>query len=763
MVVGVPASKMATGPEPLDMLEQLKDQVHCVVCLDVFTEPKTLPCLHSFCTSCLERMPQEKKGYVYALNCPVCRTPASVPTEGVRGYPIAFHINNLIDVYQKLSKVKQRQTLCENCSERNATGHCNECNQFLCTACIDMHKKWAMFSHHVIKSVEEMATSSVGSMITAKKSEKFEAESCKKHGKPLEIYCEKCEEVICSNCTVKIHKDHEYDLISDTYPKHQAIIEASLKPVDKEIRRATNVFAELEKRKKKVKEKGESVKREIRGMVEHIIGILQESEASLTERVDKITQGEEEELIEKSKSVDMALGHMKSCHDFVTQLLSIGNPQQVLVSKKQMMDRMSSVLEMVDLQSFQVKEEFDIQFNADSNIETTAGFLGDVTVVLPQASTPDYGRGQFTCGSIEMKESNVTIPLVIKGAFSHLDDVSISCSLVPEGEKKNKGIKTTIKGESGNYSLSCVPNSNGRHNLTVFANETKIGTKSIVIPFNPYLKVISPVSFLQKLDSPYGVSISPSGTIAVVECSSNSVSILNTKGQKICSIGGRETDRGGQTKFNYPRGVAITHDNHVLVSDNHRLQKVTLEGKVVETIGHPGSGDLEFNTPCGVKINEENGKVYIVESSNHRVQVLNQDLTFSHKFGTQGTGPGQFTRPRDIAFDKAGNIYITDAGNHRIQKFSASGKFVCHIGSPGNGQGQLGRPHGIAVDAYNMVHVAEVANHRVSSFTSDGEFIRCFGDEGSGRDQFKGAGGMTMGTDGRLYICDFYNKRVAVY
>lgn len=749
-----------------DPLEQLKDQVHCVVCLDVYDQPRTLPCLHSFCTLCLENLPQKKEGYRYVIVCPICRTKVDVPNDGVRCFPNAFHINNLIEVYQKLTKVKGKSTLCENCNEGNATGHCAQCRQFLCNDCITTHKKWTMFSQHVIKSLEEMAHTSVDTMITAKKSEKLEVQSCKKHNKPLEIYCETCDEVICSNCTVKLHKDHEYDLISDTYEKQQQIIESHLKPVEEEIRKATVVSNDLEKRRKKVKEKGKVVKRDIHRMVEDVISILQRSEASLTQKVDKIMQGEEEELTEKSKSVEMALGHMRSCQDFVTQLLSIGNEQQVLVSKKQMIDRMSSVVQMVNLESLQVKEEFDLQFNPDSTVETAARSIGDVSLVLPQSSTPDYTASQFTCGAIAMNKSKVRIPIVIKGAFSHLDEVKVTCSVAQEGEKKGKAILANVISDAtqGNYSINCHPVSNGRHQLAVFANDTKIGTRSIVIPFNPYLQVINPVTFLQKLDSPYGVSVSPSGIVAVVECSSNSVSVLDSKGHKMKSVGGKEGgEKNGQAKFNYPRGVALTHDNHILVSDNHRLQKVTLDGKLVEIIGQPGMGDLEFNTPCGVKVHEEDGKVYIVESSNHRVQVLNPDLTFSHKFGSQGAGPGQFTRPRDIAFDLKGNIYITDAGNHRIQKFSPQGEYICSIGGPGCGAGQLSRPHGIAVDAYGMVHVAEVANHRVSSFTVDGDFVRSFGEEGSGRDQFKGAGGMAIGSDGRLYICDFYNKRVAVY
>ncbi len=67
---------------------------------------------------------------------------------------------------------------------------------------------------------------------------------------------------------------------------------------------------------------------------------------------------------------------------------------------------------------------------------------------------------------------------------------------------------------------------------------------------------------------------------------------------------------------------------------------------------------------------------------NHRVRVLNSDLTFSSLFGKKGSGKGQFHEPYDIACDSTGNVYVcvADNGNHRIQDFTAEGKFLRMFG-----------------------------------------------------------------------------------
>ena len=82
----------------------------------------------------------------------------------------------------------------------------------------------------------------------------------------------------------------------------------------------------------------------------------------------------------------------------------------------------------------------------------------------------------------------------------------------------------------------------------------------------------------------------------------------------------------------------------------------------------------------------------MADSNNHRVQVLNPDLTFSHTFGKKGSGKGQFQYPRGIASDSTGKVYVTDRDNHRIQVFTAEGKFLRMFGQCGQGRGEMDWP-----------------------------------------------------------------------
>ena len=92
--------------KPSSGLLKLEEQLTCPVCLDLYTNPKILPCHHSLCQECLEGLPQEReaRGDTYYLSCPTCRQRTEVPREGVGAFPVAFTLNNLKEITQSLKK-----------------------------------------------------------------------------------------------------------------------------------------------------------------------------------------------------------------------------------------------------------------------------------------------------------------------------------------------------------------------------------------------------------------------------------------------------------------------------------------------------------------------------------------------------------------------------------------------------------------------------------------------------------------------------------
>ncbi len=105
-------------------------------------------------------------------------------------------------------------------------------------------------------------------------------------------------------------------------------------------------------------------------------------------------------------------------------------------------------------------------------------------------------------------------------------------------------------------------------------------------------------------------------------------------------------------------------------------------------------------------------------------------VNFETKWGTEGTGDGQFDHPKSVAVDDDGYVYVADSGNKRIQKFDSNGNFITKWGSNGTGDGQFIDLNDVAVDTNGNIYVAE--NHwssvspndmRIQKFDSNGVFI----------------------------------------
>ena len=114
-----------------------------------------------------------------------------------------------------------------------------------------------------------------------------------------------------------------------------------------------------------------------------------------------------------------------------------------------------------------------------------------------------------------------------------------------------------------------------------------------------------------------------------------------------------------------------------------------------------------------------------------------------------GTPGSTFSRPTDVAWDKAGNIYITDGigTTNRVAKFDKDGKFLTQWGSTGTGQGQFQGVKSIAVSAAGDVYVADRGNKRIQVFDADGKFKSEFGGVGTPQTLC-----MTRGATQYLYV-----------
>jgi len=264
---------------------------------------------------------------------------------------------------------------------------------------------------------------------------------------------------------------------------------------------------------------------------------------------------------------------------------------------------------------------------------------------------------------------------------------------------------------------------------------------------------------------------------------------------------GSKGDQDGESttaQFNKPNGVAVDAEGNVIVCDssNHRIRKIAPDGQVSTLAGcgsrgyqddHLDGYMAQFCKPHGICV-APSGDVYVSDTYNHRIRKITPDgkvftLTGSKGRGYQDGGKllAQFNYPMGICADAAGNLYVADTYNHRIRKITPRGWVSTLAGTGTEGFrdsdkaecARFNTPYGVAVDADGNVHVADSANHRIRTITPWGRVFTLAGDGEIGHNdveeekaakwaRFDNPLGLTVDAGGNVIVADGGNHCLRV-
>jgi len=264
--------------EKSELNEYIENVTRCSICLEDLTNPKSLPCLHTFCLSCVEghcgdKQPEDD------LQCPVCRSVFKIPRDG----PASLQHNFFLDQLTELKNVSQRQLLervwCEACEDENtdATMYCVDCRQQLCERCSIPHRKIRTAPHKVVPLNQDLQAE----VLTSRGAQ------CRRHVEEREkLYCFNCMDNICLMCFAVEHQQHkcqEIAIAAESF-RHQLAtvgdkISAQISSV-RQLMALTEVtrsefLNEVKKLQKVIEQRGEEVKRAVDNCVKTAIQQLE--------------------------------------------------------------------------------------------------------------------------------------------------------------------------------------------------------------------------------------------------------------------------------------------------------------------------------------------------------------------------------------------------------------------------------------------------------------------------------------------------------
>lgn len=177
------------------------------------------------------------------------------------------------------------------------------------------------------------------------------------------------------------------------------------------------------------------------------------------------------------------------------------------------------------------------------------------------------------------------------------------------------------------------------------------------------------------------------------------------------------------------------------------------------------------------------GNTYISDGYiNSRVAKVDKDGNWLKSWGERGTGPGQFHTPHSIALDPQGRVYVADRSNRRIQVFDGEGtflkQFTIDVPVPPGARAAIGyAPDEAAIAAGTfapgspwaicispgpnpVLYSADAFPGRIYKMTLDGKLLGVLGESGKQPKQFGWIHQMTCPSENVLFVAELLNWRV---
>ena len=718
----------------------LKKEAECPLCLETVKNPKTLPCLHSFCLECLDRHSNFARRQLKAtIKCPVCQTSFQIPeTDTFENLPSSFHLNRLVDVLALEDGSAQSQR-CNSCDENNtATCYCFVCQNFLCAPCFEAHQRLKASRGHRNVLMDKLQAQDVQELIhrPVMCSQQYHEDQ------PLEFYCEDCKVLICHKCTVVSHDRHsKTDTKKAAQEQKMQMTDAVAKVKAEMVRYESEIKKQTDLRNKNRIEILNKEKK-MTDTVEKLIHDLREHERKMKGKFREIYEAEQKHHATRLENFELVVTQLKSCFERCQSILERNFSVEILQTNHAILRRCN---ELLNVRKPDLYMSPHIHYLVEKKLD-----LMDRVVVTKTDPSKCLAEGQ---GSKEVKERKETYFVIVtkdsEGFQCYQQDDKIKVNiLTPEGDHLKTDIKDT---KDGKYTVTYTPESAGQHRVEILVNgqpltgspwivqvhqhqyqfafqfgssgegrgefygtcindidvSHKTGTIAVAEEWNERIQLCSSEGKFRKeirLDAiPWSVAFTDSGDLlTLVPESDKKLRRFSEEGHFIKHINDKHLDE--------PLHLSIATDGRMIITDERdkKIKVLSPDGNdLLQSFSAPHRDKSPF---CAIYHQD---KFFASYSFANCVKVFDKTGVYLHDIGCEGSNDGQFNGPQGLVIDKYNRLIVCDKDNERLQLFTLSGKFLSKI------DGQYlknGFPSYVAINSGDSLILADSNNGLISVF-----------------------------------------------
>ena len=673
------------------LLDNLHEEVSCSVCMCPFTEPKQLPCLHSFCLKCLNGIHRTSPRRD-VISCPECRKEIRIPASGNPSeFPTNFRINSLLDVLA-IKECNTTGVKCGNCDKTsNNCFYCFQCCAFWCENFITGHNIIRANKEHRVLAIKDFQDQDIEDVL---KRPAF-CQIKRHEDKALEFFCKNCKVAICNSCVVTLHDGHAKVLLEDGANEHRLRMESLIKSLDEKAEEKRNEISELDQSSIDVQVEVADVKSKVQATADQMMAIIEARKQDIFGAVDNEAKESLECFALRKDQAENQLHVIESAIEETRQLLRRSSSAEILGFN----ETFETILQEQEAQGKSDLERIPrFNFTEDKELISmlnTKGF-GSVKTVFNKIKTQQSGaEGKENSKAItgfeekHVRGNSFEVPIQTRRfrpvlSFGECGQ-SVGKLSRPWGVAVNNRNEIAVT-ELFNHRVS-VFSSDGTH-LRSFRGKGR-----------------NPGEFY----CPSGIAFDNNGNIIVADHENNRVQVFRGNGEFLTKFG----DKGNvDHQLHNPEGLSVTSNGDIIVADagNKLIKIFSLRGQFKRKFG--GQGSLSYPYHC---IQTE--QYFIVsDEGEHCIKVFDLEGNFVFKFGKEGNKEGEFNEPRHLSVNRDGHLMVCDSRNNRVQVFELSGKFVTKFGTEGRGKGELSWPQSTANLSDGRIVVSDSSNNRIQIF-----------------------------------------------
>ena len=742
------------------LLHNLNEEVSCSVCMSTFTDPKILPCFHTFCLHCLNEL-QRTSGKHGEITCPECRRKFQVPGSGYpKDLPANFRMNSLLDV-MAIQKCNVAGVKCGNCEKTSAQSfYCFKCCTFWCNDCIAAHNIIRANKDHKVLAIKDFQDQDIENVLRR-------PVFCQKEhheNKKLKFFCKDCEVAICNTCVVTLHEGHVKVPLQDAANERKLRLESVLESKKEKALRKRNMITRLQSECNEIKEQVACVKKSAQNLVDNLMRVIEAKKQEIFKEVDDKAQQSIERLVEQQSDVENELQRIETLIEKTETFLKRSTNAEIVHLNTLFQEVVTDEAELVDCDR---KDLGHFVFFANKSLTAKANSegVGSLKQIISQTKSRNStaeGKG-ITDVTVGLEAQFV---LTTRNAKN--EQCYEQCDIVTVEIRNDDGRECATEAQ-------VQDNKDGSYNISYFAKEAGACRTSVMIngehvsgsPFTVQVKPrqYKPVlSFGRKgsswssgkFDCPWGVAVNERNEIAVTDSSNTRVQIFSCNGKFIRSFGKKGVKKG---EFKDPSGIAYLNNGNIVVADTYsdRLQIFTERGEYLAQIGSEEIPDHQFNSPMGLSVDND-GNIIVADSDNKLIKIFTPSGQFLRKFG----GEDLLVDPYHC-IQKDQYFIVSDEGDHSIKVFNTDGDFLDKFGNEGKGDVEFNGPHCLSVDKAEHLMVCDCGNNIVQVLDLSGKCITKIRVPYGGEiEPFQLPTSTAVLTDGRIVLTDLGNHRMLI-